>query len=249
MSHKISCVSYLNSKPFIYGIENSRLLHEGEIELSLDIPKRCAEKLIQGEAEIGLVPVASLPLLPAYHILSKYCIGAVGAVHSVCLYSEVPLESIEEIVLDYQSMSSVNLTRILCKHHWKIHPNFVAADKDYISNIRGTRAGVVIGDRTFQLQDQFTYTYDLAEEWMHFSNLPFVFAVWVSTRKLSDAFIHSFEEALTFGIEHIPQVAGMYADQYKPYDVHKYLTHYIQYDFDEKKEKALHLYLELLKQL
>ena len=162
MSYKVSCVSYLNSKPFIYGIENSELLHHGEIELSLDIPKRCAEKLIMKEADIGLVPVATLALLDEYQIISKFCIGAVGAVHSVCLYSDVPLHEIDSIILDYQSLTSVNLTRILCKHYWKISPEFIQGDKDYINDISNQKAGVIIGDRTFQLLDRYRYTYDLS---------------------------------------------------------------------------------------
>lgn len=249
MSYKISCVSYLNSKPFIYGIENTEMLHRGEIELSLDIPSRCAEKLMKKEADIGLVPIATLPLLDDYQIISKYCIGAIGAVHSVSLYSDVPLASIESIILDYQSLTSVNLTRILCKNYWNISPQFIPASKDYINDISGTRAGVIIGDRTFQLQDRYRYTYDLSEEWMKFTKLPFVFAVWVSTVQLEQEFIQAFEEALGFGLNNIAQVSKMYAEQYKPYDVQKYLSHYISYSFDEKKEKALHLYLELLKNL
>ena len=89
MSYKVSCVSYLNSKPFIYGLENSELLKSGALELSLDIPSRCAQKLISKEAQIGLVPAATLNYLNDYSVISNFCIGAVGAVNSVFLFSNL----------------------------------------------------------------------------------------------------------------------------------------------------------------
>jgi chorismate dehydratase len=249
MSYKVSCVSYLNSKPFIYGLENSELLKTGLLELSLDIPSRCAQKLINKEVQIGLVPAATLNFLNDYSIISKFCIGALGAVNSVYLYSDVPLKDITEIVLDYQSLTSVNLTRILSKHYWKLDVKFIQGEKDYISTIRGTKAGVVIGDRTFTLNGTFNYVYDLSEEWMKFTSLPFVFAVWIATTKVNPQFLDAFESALSFGVSKVEHVASMYEEQYAPYDVKKYLTKYIDYTFDNSKEKALHLYLDFLKHL
>ena len=58
---KISAVSYLNTLPFIYGLEHSGLL--STVELSRDIPSECARKLLAGEVDVGLVPVAVLPEL------------------------------------------------------------------------------------------------------------------------------------------------------------------------------------------
>ncbi|NQX96939.1 MAG: hypothetical protein HRT73_03545 [Flavobacteriales bacterium] len=95
---KVSAVSYLNTLPFIYGINNSEVM-EG-IDLSLDIPSDCAKKLLSGEVDLGLVPIAILPQLKEYHIISDYCIGAEGKVDSVALYSDVPLNEIEYIYLD-----------------------------------------------------------------------------------------------------------------------------------------------------
>src|ERR1043166_8619691 len=106
---KISAVAYLNSKPFIYGLEHSRVLDQ--IDLQLDIPSECARKLINNEVEIGLVPVAVLPLIRDRQIISDYCIGAVGKVNSVMLYSDVPLDEIRTVLLDYQSRTSVTLVK------------------------------------------------------------------------------------------------------------------------------------------
>ena len=104
---KVSCVSYLNSQPFIYGLKNNSIINE--IELSLDVPSVCAEKILSGKADIGLIPVAVIPQLKESHIISDYCIGADGKVETVLLLSDVPLEKIKSILLDYQSRTSVLL--------------------------------------------------------------------------------------------------------------------------------------------
>ena len=58
---RVTAVSYLNTKPFLYGIFQSDIQHQ--IELTLDIPSVCAAKLKSGEADMGLVPVAIIPEL------------------------------------------------------------------------------------------------------------------------------------------------------------------------------------------
>ncbi|HTF05926.1 MAG TPA: menaquinone biosynthesis protein, partial [Bacteroidia bacterium] len=180
-------MSYLNSKPFIYGLEK---LPPKDCELSLDIPSECARKLLSGEVEIGLVPVAVLKSMPQYHIISDYCIGAVGKVDSVKLYSEVPLEKIDEVLLDYQSRTSVALVKILAKELWKINPRWSPAQEGFETEISGTKAAVIIGDRTFSLpgpkdssRGKYSYEYDLSEAWFTLTGLPFVFAVWASRTK------------------------------------------------------------------
>lgn len=90
--YKLSLISYLNSRPFVYGLEHS--VPGREMELFLDIPSKTAARLVSGEADAGLVPVGALTDLPEYHLVSDYCIGAVGPVRTVVLASEVPLEQI-----------------------------------------------------------------------------------------------------------------------------------------------------------
>ena len=115
---KVSAVSYLNSVPFIYGLKQSELIHN--IDLQLDYPSICADKLINGNVNLALVPVAVIPKLKDSYIISDYCIGAVGAVDTVCLYSDVPITEIKSIGLDYQSLTSVALLKVLLKEYW--HP-------------------------------------------------------------------------------------------------------------------------------
>lgn len=242
---RISAVSYLNTKPFIYGIEHSDLF--SQVELSLDNPAVCAEKLLKREADIGLVPVAILPKLNSFNILSDFCIASDNEVSSVKLYSDVPLSEIKTVWLDYQSHTSVTLVRLLAKHFWKITPEFKHAQLGYEQKISGTTAGVVIGDRTFELNNKFNYQFDLAGEWNRFTQLPFVFACWISSKELPTDFVKAFNLALMKGVEAIPLLSKE-INQTQKYniDVLHYLSRNLSYFFDAEKRKAMNTFLNYI---
>lgn len=245
---KISVVSYLNSKPFIYGLENSDLINK--IDLQLDMPSVCAQKLLEGKVDIGLIPAAILPLLKEQYIISDYCIGAVGKVASVMLYSEVPLSEIRSVLLDYQSRTSVTLVKVLAQKFWTISPEWLNATEEYENKISGTAAAVIIGDRTFGLENKYKYSYDLAEEWNKFTGLPFVFACWTANKKLPEGFISEFNLALKKGLEGRPVLIKEIEKSNKyPVDIDVYLNQNIDYHYDSAKKKALELFLEYLADL
>ena len=223
---KISAVSYLNTLPFLQGIKGSPLLDQ--IDLSLDIPSDCAKKLMENEVDLGLVPVAIFPQLKEHYIVSDYCIGANGKVDTVALFSEVPLNEIKSIYLDYQSKTSVNLVQVLAREYWNINPEWINTEVGYEEKISGTTAGVIIGDRTFNLSKTYQYKYDLAEAWKEFTGLPFVFACWVANKKLPAEFIESFNAALKIGVDDIALVVIENPNEkVSPEKLSKYLTNNI----------------------
>jgi chorismate dehydratase len=245
---RISAVAYLNSKPFIYGLENSSIINK--IDLQLDMPSECARKLIEGQVDVGLIPVAVLPLLKEKYIISDYCIGAVGKVNSVMLYSDVPLEEIRSVLLDYQSRTSVTLVKVLAQNSWKISPEWIAAEKNYESSVSGTTAAVIIGDRTFGLEGRYKYTYDLAEEWQKFTGLPFVFACWTANRQLPEEFIAEFNAALKEGLDKRNELIPILEKEGKYHtNISDYLFKSISYDYDAAKKQALELFLSYLSKL
>ncbi len=69
--------------------------------------------LLRNEIDMGLVPVAVIAGMPEYYINGTYGIGSDGPVASVCLFSDVPMEEIRTVLLDYQSKTSVQLARVL----------------------------------------------------------------------------------------------------------------------------------------
>ncbi|MBL7815892.1 MAG: menaquinone biosynthesis protein [Saprospiraceae bacterium] len=238
----VSAVSYLNTKPFLYGIFQHDV--QNDIHLSLDIPSVCAAKLVSGEVDLGLVPVAVIPQLTTPHIISDYCIGAVGAVKTVCIFSEVPIEEVTALYLDFHSRTSVALAKVLLEKHWHLNPILLDSTEGYIDKIEGTTAGVVIGDRTMGLAEKFKYVYDLGQTWEDYTEgLPFVFAAWVSNKKLPDSFIKKFNEALKTGLQQIPQLIYILPTQYFQFDLKEYFTKNISYTFDKAKKTALERFL------
>lgn len=239
---RVGAVSYLNTKPLLYGIKNSPIIEE--ISLIEEYPARIADKLLQDEIDIGLVPVAIIPEMKEFHICTDYCIGSNGSVASVCLFSEVPLDQISTVILDYQSRTSVLLAEILFEKYWKQKPVFVQADHDFIDQIGGTTAAVLIGDRALIQRSVSAYVYDLGEAWKALTGLPFVFAAWISNKKLDSLWIGRFEEANAYGVRNIPQVLEQITDVF--FDFEKYYTRYLSYNLDAEKRKGLNLFLEML---
>lgn len=235
---RISAVSYLNSKPFLLRLENAGL--SDRIDLSLDMPARAADKLLNDEVDISLVPVAIIPQLDSPKIISPFCIGADGRVLTVSLFSNVPLEQIRKVYLDYQSRTSVQLVRILFREFWKQDVVFAQAHPGFESELNGTTAGVIIGDRAIHFLGKYPYVYDLAEAWKQFTGLPFVFAVWLSKKDLPRDFTDVFNAALKQGLDDRQQVIEEHAALNSPvFSVDRYLRENIQYELDEQKKKAL----------
>lgn len=244
MKLKVTAVSYLNTKPLLYGLVKSGLSEE--LELRLDHPAECARKLVSGEADFGLIPVAAIPELSSPNIISDYCIGTVGEVKTVCIFSEVPLESVTHIYLDFHSRTSVELVKILLEKHWNCSPTLLAAQPGFEHKIKGTTAALIIGDLAVAHLERHAYTYDLGEAWLAHTGLPFVFATWVSNRPLPADFIERFNAAMKLGIEQIPQLMYILPQQHPGFDLEKYFTENISYQLDAPKKKALQLFLKQL---
>ncbi len=243
----ISVVSYLNSKPFVYGLQHHAIAQQ--INLSLDTPAECARKLISGQAQIGLVPVAAISKIPNAKIITNYCIAADGNVASVLLLSNTPLEKIKTILLDYQSMTSVTLVKILAKELWRICPEWEQSFPGFEKNINGDMAAVVIGDRALEIKNKFKFAYDLSGEWKKLTGLPFVFACWVANAEIENNFLENFSDALQSGLNHIPEIATqLQSTTTFAFDVGEYLQHHIQFKLDDEKRKGMKLFLEKIEQ-
>jgi chorismate dehydratase len=239
---RVGAVSYLNTKPLIYGFEQGMM--KDEVELIFDYPAKIAAALLNNTIDIGLVPVAIIPEMKEYQIIGDHCIGSEGEVASVCLFSEVPLNEIETVLLDYQSRTSVKLAQVLMKEYWKINPVIKNATDDFRSEIRNTTAAIVIGDRALEQRKISAYSYDLGLAWKEFTGKPFVFAAWVSNKPLTAKFIAAFDEASAVGLNNIDEVVK--TNPYTVFDLKRYYTEFISYQFTENKKAGLQQFLNYL---
>lgn len=243
---RISAVSYTNTIPFIYGLQNHQI--RKEIDLSLDFPAACAEKLIADKVDIGLIPVAAILELSKAEIISDYCIGANGAVDSVFIFSNCPIQEVKYLQLDPQSKSSNNLALVLLKNYWKCNPGLVYKAKEYGRSPHPYTAFVQIGDRTFGQINKHSYVYDLAAEWKSFTGLEFIFAAWVANKKIDDTFLNQFNEALKLGLDSRLKIFEN-LEMRKDFNLVDYLMHKIDYKLTDSKKEALKLFHQYIKAL
>ncbi|MFL9484984.1 menaquinone biosynthetic enzyme MqnA/MqnD family protein [Chitinophagaceae bacterium LWZ2-11] len=243
---RVGAVSYLNTKPLLYGIKRSESLL-AQIELIEEYPSKIAGMLVDGTIDAGLVPVAIIPKLKEWNIISDYCIGAEADVASVCIFSEVPMEKVEKVLLDYQSRTSVNLAKVLLKHYWKKDVILEDAREDFREHIKGTTAGVVIGDRALEQRHISPYIYDLASCWIDMTGLPFVFAAWIANKELPEDFKKDFNAANAIGFQHLEEV--LKENPFEAYDLHTYYTKNIDYTLTEAKRKGLEKFIGYLREM
>ena len=242
---RVGAVSYLNTKPLIYGFEHGMMAES--VELKIDFPSKIAGMLLEDEIDVGLIPVAIIPEMKEHYIISDYCISCDGAVASVGLFSDVPLNKIEKILLDYQSRTSVELLKILVKDYWNIDPVIEMTVGEYQSKISGTTAALIIGDRALEQRKVSPYIFDLGLEWKKFTGLPFVFAAWVSNKKLDPNFTDAFNKANAFGLNNLDLV--LQENPFDTFDLGDYYTKYIKFNLDNNKLIALKSFIKKMHEL
>ncbi len=244
----ISIVSYLNSAPLVYGIQHSEILKD--FNISLEVPALGAAKLDSGEADLALVPVGAFAGPGQVEWVGNYCIGVEGPVRTVCLFSEVPLAKIRRVFLDPHSRTSVQLIKILAEEYWKLQWEYIPAVEGFQFNeIKGDTAGVCIGDKVFGIENRYTYKYDLAQEWISFTGLPFVFAAWAVKKSVDPDIIRPLDEAQAAGIKAIPDIARDWSQKIglpEP-DVRDYLTRNISYPFTKEKKAGMEKFISFIR--
>lgn len=238
--NRIAAVSYLNTIPFIYGIEHAGA--DLRADLLLSPPRDCAAALREGRADIALIPVAAVPSFSDIHVVTPFCIGASRSVRTVVLVSQEPLERIETVYLDSHSLTSVRLVRILAARHWHIAPRWRELDDFSVLDAPAPRtAYLIIGDKVFDHEARFPYRYDLADAWREMTGLPFVFAVWVARGSVPSETTDALARSLEYGVRRIDEAIARYGYGHKSY-AHEYLTRNIDFVFDERKRRAMELY-------
>jgi chorismate dehydratase len=239
---RIGAVSYLNAKPLYYRLTE----FAPNVQLVMDLPSRLADRLAQGELEVGLIP--SVEYLrgagQGYEIVPGFAIAARGPVRSVKLFSRVPFGQVERLALDEGSRTSQALARIWLDAAHGVRPARIEPLPMGTPAQESTADAVlVIGDRAMKVPEEaFVEVVDLGEAWARMTGLPFVFALWVTRAgvdlgDLPAALARSREE----GLRHAAEIAatcgpGLGLDEATCVD---YLTRVLSYDLGEPERAGL----------
>lgn len=207
---RIGAVSYLNTKPLVFGLER----HAAEVEVILDLPSRLADGLAGGRFDVALIPSIEYFQDPSYKIVSNACIACRGPVWSVKLLSRVPMNRIRTLALDEGSRTSASLVRILLKQRFNLEPETQQLPIGVEPAAIDTDAVLLIGDRAMRFpSDSFVDVWDLGEEWCRWSELPFVFAMWVARNGARLGNVATIlENARDLGVRSLTEIAEREAD-------------------------------------
>jgi len=176
---RLGAVSYLNTKPLVHRLAELAPDHE----LSFDLPSRLADGLAQGAYDVALIPSIEYFQRPEYTVISDACIACRGPVRSVKLLSRVPLDRIRTLALDEGSRTSAALVQILLHERFHIAPRLLPFPITAAPESIEADALLMIGDRAMHPPEgEFVATWDLGDVWCRWSELPFVFAMWVARR-------------------------------------------------------------------
>lgn len=236
---RIGAVSYLNTKPLVYRLQEL----VPAAELVFDLPSRLATGLAQGTYDVALIPSIELLQDPSYSIVSDACIACRGPVWSVKLLTRKPFDQIRSLALDEGSRTSVALVRILLWKRFGLDPQLAPLPLDTDPRDVDTDAVLVIGDRAMHAPcDGFTGQWDLGDEWCRWAELPFVFAMWTARAGCELTGLESaLSEARDLGVAHLDEIAretcdsvGLTHDQCM-----RYLRDHLYFYLGEREQRGL----------
>jgi len=205
---RLGAVNYLNTKPLVHGLAADG----GGYRLSFDLPSRLADDLAAGRLDVALIPSVEFFQNPTYEIVSDACIACRGPVLSVKLFSRTPLESIKTLALDEGSRTSAALVQILLRQRFNIAPHLEPLPIGATIGDTSADAVLLIGDRAIHSPPgSFAAVWDLGDEWQRWSELPFVFAMWVARPGINAEQLASLAAALEgsrdSGLAHLEAIA------------------------------------------
>jgi chorismate dehydratase len=267
LTYKIGIIDYLNTQPFQYDLED-RLRPFG-VKFVRGVPTTLNRMLLKGE--IDLAPISAV--FAAQHAghfinLPGHSISSFGAVKTVLLFSwrtDIRELDGETIALTNHSATSVALLKLLCRERYGIEPNFVTMEQDLAAMMRQAAAALVIGDtalvegflhRELMKNDGSGYgrptIFDLGDEWLKLTGLPFTFALWAARRETVDEMLalgipQALEASKTAGLANINDIATGYAPTLAvPVGVCRRYLHDLRFDLTAEDLAGLNRFLEMM---
>ena len=244
---KLSAVGYLNPVPLVWG-----MLHgpqRSHVDLRFSVPSECAQQVEEGEAELGLVPVAEIAR-QSLEIVPGVGIACLGAVRSILLFAKRPWQGVQSVAVDCCSRTSVQLARVILREKFGVEPELVPHPPNLEQMMKTADAALVIGDPALRI-DPLALSYeclDLGHEWFALTGLPMVFATWAGKPGLPlEAISKITVGSYHFGRERLAEIARLEHDKRGiTYELaHRYLSRHIRYELGPRELLGLTTFLEL----
>lgn len=192
---RVGRIPYVNCYP-VYGAIDRGIVPLAA-ELVDGVPTALNRRMAAGTLDVSVVSAVEYARnANRYLLLPDLAISCDGPVRSVALFSRRPAEELDgrRVLVSRSSMTSAVLLELLFEHVWRARPQFVPGNAELsdLDRFDGEAhdARLVIGDaallltanRTAKASVSYPHEYDLGAEWKAWTDLPFVFAVWVAQR-------------------------------------------------------------------
>ncbi|HWR16537.1 MAG TPA: menaquinone biosynthesis protein [Terriglobales bacterium] len=253
---RISAISFLNTAPLMWDFEHSTPETRESLQrfdFTYTVPSQCAQALLEGTGDIGIIPSITYATIPGLAILPDVAIASKNEVRSILLVHKKPIEDVRTIALDTSSRTSVVLTKILLTKFFRgAEREYVTMPADPEAMLKHCDAGLLIGDPALQVDRSRYAALDLAQEWRRITGKPFVFAFWaVRMAALSGtpedyALGNIFSRSRDNGLK--PASLDVIAREWAPRigltedGVRQYLTENIHYTLDAENTEGLELF-------
>lgn len=238
---RVGCVSFLNAKPLIYGLEA-----EPKLTMKLDVPANLAAMLESADVDVALLPVIDYQRLPGLRLIPVGGIASDGHTLTVRIFSRQPIETIRTLGCDPDSHTSVALARVIMAERYGTRPEL----RDLRDpSLPPDTPRLLIGDKVITEEPPgFDHQLDLGFAWKELTGLPFVFAAWMARAgaELGD-WPARLDRARREGLANIEPILRQHAvTRGWPIDMARtYLTETLEYEITPRHIEAIRQFHQL----
>jgi len=201
-------IPYANAAPFY------ALWPDAPFAVRNLVPRELGREAEAGGVDLGLMATGDfLRLKPRFELFGPFGVASRGPVQSVLLFSRRPANALAgaRISVTPETSTSIRLLRLLLDQRRGLE------GVRYVRGLEPAQADalLMIGDSAMRMRDRrppgFTHTLDLGADWLEWTGLAFVYAVWAVRAELDPAVkteLRDFLDAsLTAGLASIREVA------------------------------------------
>lgn len=254
---RVASVSYLNALPLTWGLSQGS--GKDLFDLVFHPPAECARLLQDGMVDMALIPsveferILGLVAVPGTGVVSR------REVRSVLLMSRTDPRDIRTLAVDFNSRTSVALTRIVLARAHGCRPELVTMPPDPQAMLERCDAALVIGDPALRASvlaeaappGQGPRIIDLACAWHELTGLPFVFAFWACRAVLDpSAMAEILRRSLQEGVQAIDRIAEAESGRtgIPAPAIASYLRRNIRYGIGPEESESLRLFFRLCRE-
>jgi chorismate dehydratase len=255
---RVAAIDFLNPAPLMWDFEHAPRSAElaDQYALTYMRPSQCAASLLDGSADLGLIPVAALT--PELAVVGESAIASLDRVRSIQLIvkGDRRLEEVRAVAADTASRSSLAYVQILFSKFLRVSPAFLPAVADPMAMLELADAALVIGDPALlALEDREGIErrhgpcqwFDVAHEWRLRTGLPWVAAVWAARPEAifdPAGVIADLDRSRESGLTHIDELVSEWTPRIAlpAATIRSYLTENIHYRLDAACQEAVRMF-------